>query len=137
MCVTQKGVCHAFLNEDINNISLKRDTTFLLASQEWQRSKSKAVPIRSFNTLGQNKLECKHLLFTFLFMLPFTIKGDYLLDLHLCDLIYNMFGTQSKNYTRYEVDTNQTLQLVYHIDQGQLVHVQLLSDNSVKLIKQE
>lgn len=47
-----------------------------------------------------------------------------------------MFGTQSKKYTQYEVETNQILQLVYHIDQGQLIYVQLLPDNSVKLIKE-
>lgn len=68
-------------------------------------------------------------------MLSFTIKGDSLLDLHLCDRIYNMFGTQSKNYTQYEVDTNQILQLAYHIDQGQHIYVHLFSDDSVKLMK--
>lgn len=61
--LTQKGARHALLNEDINNIYLKRDPTFLLASQEWQRSNSKAVPNSIFHSLGQNKLECKHLLF--------------------------------------------------------------------------
>lgn len=58
------------------------------------------------------------------------------MDRHLRELIYSMSGTQSKKYTQYEVETNQILQLVYYIDQGQLTDVQLLSETvSVKLMK--
>lgn len=46
-----------------------------------------------------------------------------------------MFGTQSKKYTRYEIETNQIFQFVYHIDQGQLIYMQL-SLNSIQLMKE-
>lgn len=46
-----------------------------------------------------------------------------------------MFGTRSKKYTQYDVETNQILQLVYRY-QGQFIYVQLLSDNSFELMKE-
>lgn len=48
--------------------------------------------------------------------------------------IYNIFGTQSKKYTQYKIETNQIFQFVYYIDQGQLIYVQL-SHNSIQLMK--
>lgn len=77
---------HAFLNQDINNMALKREQTLLLARQEWQMSSSKAVPNSSFNISGQKKLECRSPLFILhLLSLPITstIEGDYLLNLRL------------------------------------------------------
>lgn len=128
-----KGVCHDLLNENFKNISLNT-----LVSQEWQRFNSQAAPNSSFDISGQKKLKRKHLWFVlhFLFELSCTTEGDYLLDLHVGELIYKTFGTQTKKYTQFQAEINQELQLVCHIDQGQLIYLQLLPDNSVKLIKE-
>lgn len=128
-----KGVCHDLLNENFKNISLNT-----LVSQEWQRFNSQAAPNSSFDISGQKKLKRKHLWFVlhFLFELSCTTEGDYLLDLHVGELIYKTFGTQTKKYTPFQAEINQELQLVCHIDQGQLIYLQLLPDNSVKLIKE-
>lgn len=109
----------------------------LLARQEQQRTNSKAVPKSSFNTLGQNKLESKQLLFIlYLFSLYMTPLYKRRLPFGpIFMYIYNIFGTQSKKYTRYEIETNQIFQFVYHIDQGQLIYVQL-SHNNIQLMKE-
>lgn len=49
--------------------------------------------------------------------------------------IYNLFGTQSKKYTQYEIETNKIFQFVCHIDHGQLIYVQL-SHNNTQLRKE-
>lgn len=49
--------------------------------------------------------------------------------------IYNLFGTQSKKYTQYEIETNKIFQFVCHIDHGQLIYVQL-SHNNTQLMKE-
>lgn len=109
----------------------------LLAIQEQQRTNSSAVPKSYFNTLGQNKPEQKHLLFVlYLLSLYMTLLYKRRLPFALIFMcIYNIFGTQSKKYTRNEIETNQIFQFVYHIDQGQLIYVQL-SPNSIQLMKE-
>lgn len=58
--------------------------------------------------------------------LPFRLTFMY---------IYNLFGTQSKKYTQYEIETNKIFQFVCHIDHGQLIYVQL-SHNNTQLMKE-
>lgn len=58
------------------------------------------------------------------------------MDPHLGDLIYNVFETQSKKCTQFQVETDQKLQLVYLIDQGQPIYLQRLPDDIVKLMKE-